>query len=235
MNQTTIHSVTHEQEFTYRTPHYTPQAPVAGFVNFLSKQYYTDTDEKIVEEIRRAMGEFTNDARLTMALSVFSNKQQGDGHTLMNEQYTAYALDVKMFSVSMVSGDDLQAPGFTELDPAVLHRVKRAQERFYQARSSVMDLAPQTLSHSRRHRGAIVTEEYIQFVSIYHQLQNLVRSLSNDCRFYAHYDSKQEKYYVMARPIDQALKKYADGQTRDDDRFQVLIMLFIPPVAHLDG
>lgn len=231
MNQALTQTTLHEQEFTYRSPMYTPQAPVAGFVNFLSKQYYGESDESTVEVIRRFMGEFTNDTRLRMALSVFSNKQHGNGRTLMNEQYSAFAEGDKMFTVSMVSGDDLQVPDFTELKTACLHPVKKAADRYYQAGMSVMDLAPKTLSESRRHRGTILTEEHIQFVSIYHQLQNLVRTLSAQCKFYAHYDAKSEKYYVMARPLDQADKKYADGQKREDDRYQVLIMLHIPPVA----
>ena len=230
MNQALTQLTLHEQEFTYRSPMYTPQAPVAGFVNFLSKQYYSETDESTVEVIRRFMGEFTNDARLRMALSVFSNKQHGNGRTLMNEQYSAYAEGEKMFTVSMVSGDDLQVPDFTELKTACLHPVKKAADRFYPAAVTPAELARKMLSH-----GKIPLEAGIQFVSIYHQLQNLVRSLSAQCKFYAHYDAKSEKYYVMARPLDQADKKYADGQKREDDRYQVLIMLHIPPVAKQDA
>lgn len=203
-----------EQEFIYRTNSYTPQAPIAGFVNFLSKQYYSEQDEATVEVIRRAMGEFTNDAQLCMRMSVFSNKQEGVGRVLMNEQYLASTnIGVKMFSVSLVSGDDLHFPDFQPMAKASLHPVKKAAERQYVCLGSDMN------------------HPHIQFASVYHQLQNLVCSLSDKLSFYVNYNSAREEYFLLGRPLDQVNYKYAEGEAKQDDRFQVLIRLHIPAVS----
>lgn len=185
---------TKAQEFTYRASNYTPQAPIAGFVNFLSKHYYEERDEATVEVIRRSMAEFTNDAQLRMNLSVFSNEQVVSGKTVMNEQYTAMTSNAqKMFSVCIVSADEISTESFTACPSASLHPVKHASERYYDS---------------------------IQFVSIYHQLQNMVRTLSDKLKFYFNYDQDKEVYYLLGRPLNQA-----EGEK---DRFQVLIRLNIP-------
>lgn len=186
-----------EQEFTYRTNRYTPQAPIAGFVNFLSKHFYTEKDEVVVEVVRRSMAEFTNDENLRMAVSVFSNKQVTNEKVVMNEQYSALAANgEKMFSVCLVSADEIGKESFSPMVTGGLHPVKRASDRFY---------------------------DTIQFVSVYHQLQNLVRTLSDKLRFYFSYDSEKEVYFVMGRPLDQ--------ESNEKDRFQVLIRLNIPKAA----
>jgi len=210
-------AIWHEQEFTYRTSQYTPQAPVAGFINFLSKQYYQERDEETIEMVRQAIGEFTNDPQVRLASSVFSNKQHGKHESLMNEQYVAYTnAGVKMFSLSIVSGDDLEFPSAVEMPTTGLHIVKRANERGY-ACSMCWD-------------GQSSKQLALQFVSIYHQLRNLVCFLSDRCKFYIHYDPKSEKYFVFGRPLDQATKKDEAGQPKEEDRFQVLISIIIPAV-----
>lgn len=204
---------TKEQEFTYRASNYTPQAPIAGFVNFLSKHYYEERDEAIVEVIRRAMAEFTNDAQVRMNLSVFSNQQIVSGKTVMNEQYTAMTSAAeKMFSVCIVSADEISADAF-EPTTASLHPVHRACERYYFGDTDV------SLENGAGPSLNVETNT-IQFVSIYHQLQNLVRTLSDKLKFFFNYDREKEVYYLLGRPIDQA----AD----EKDRFQVLIRLNIP-------
>lgn len=210
-------AIWHEQEFTYRTSQYTPQAPVAGFVNFLSKQYYEEKDEETIEMVRQAMGEFTNDPMVRMAVAVFSNKQHGKHNPLMNEQYVAYTnAGVKMFSLSMVSGDDLEFPSTMELPAEGLHIVKRANERGYAC--------------SACWSGEHCKEQSLQFVSIYHQLRNLVRHLSDKCKFYVHYDPKNEKYFILGRPLDQVTQVREKDSPAEEDRFQVLISINIPEV-----
>lgn len=205
---------TQEQEFTYRTTNYVPQAPVAKFVDFLSKQYYEEKDNETMELIRRAVGEFTNDSQVGIMASVFSHKRQKDEKALMNEQYVAYtSAGERMFSVSMISGDDLDLKDFRKMPIHNLHLVKRASERAYLYTHSIKSLDGVSLE---------VDVGEIQFVSIYHQLRNLVGSLSSRCSFFAQYDPHQENYCILGRPLDQDQKS--------QDRFQILIILHIPPV-----
>lgn len=190
-------NMTIEQEFTYRTNRYTPQAPIAGFVNFLSKHFYSEKDEATVEVVRRSMAEFTNDDNLRMVVSVFSNKQVASEKVVMNEQYSAIAANgEKMFSVCLVSDDEIDRTPFSLPPMSSLHPIKNANDRFYGS---------------------------IQFVSIHHQLQNLVRTLSDKLKFHFNYDQQKNIYYVLGRPIDQA--------SGEKDRFQVLIRLNIPKVV----
>lgn len=211
---------TNEQAFSYKVNQFTPEAPVVGFISHLAKRHYAAQDEKTLEVIRRNIGEFTNDNQVRINANIFTAKaRNGSGDLVMNEQYVARSLGGdRMFSITMLSADEIEIPEFDELPQASLHVVKKADKRFYVGEATDI---------KRDGEGLTVEVESVQFVSIHHQLQNLVRSLSDKCTFYVHYNQKKEQYFLFARPSDQVAIEKAGGN-QGSDRFQVLIVLNIP-------
>jgi hypothetical protein len=211
-----------QQEFTFRTNNYEPRAEVINFVKHLTHDFYRPQDHGTLDVIRRNMGEFTNDRALRMNMALFSETPSGEHQAVMNEQYNAFAdgTSTKVFSVVLYSGD-MQLPlNFKELPGGSLPTIKKGSQRGYRLGPGWgvrMDIKDDFCNQ-------------LQFASIHHQLQNLVRSLSDKCKFFGFYEQDKERFYILGRPLDQASVKPNPNQVVAD-RFQMLISLHIPPVC----
>ena len=204
------------QEVSYRNNHYKPCVATQNFIEHISYDHYGLVEMDTVRLIRRAIDELTNDSSLRLSVAITEEaRASSEPGKVMKESYTAFNSLLggnahRMLAVMVTTGEniDVKEQGFIVLKGNKLHPVKRAADRVYMG---------------------LREDAQIQFVSIYHQLQNLVCSVNGRLQFYVKYLPEEEKYWLVGRPYDQVQAKKADPKYDEPDSFQVMIMLQIPP------
>lgn len=204
------------QEVSYRNNHYKPCVEIKNFIHHISCQHYWGREMETVLLVRRALDELTNESALRLSVAITEEAQMNrEPSKVMKENYTAYNSLVggnahRMLAVSIITGEniDISEQGFIPLKGNKLHPVRGASNRIYVGLREDAD---------------------VQFVSIYHQLQNLVCAVADRVQFYVKYNPEEEKYWLVGRPMDQVKAKKADPNYAEADVYQVMIMLQIPP------
>lgn len=204
------------QEVTLRVRQYKPSKELDQFANFISGEYYEKGDLKTVGVIRRAMAEFTNDQNMVMNMQIWTDEAKGyvghdaNGQSMpvvsLHEQYNARGKgDEKIFSILLSS------------HAAVINSRHHEMKRL----NTLADLPKWAYAGQRNYGNA---NDQVQFVSIYHQISNLLASLSNQgVVYYTTNDNVLRLSFIPASDPDDTVGKFGG--------WSVDMMVYVPEIS----
>ncbi len=195
-------SVSSSQEFTFRTRNYKPLLEVNQFIGFLAKEYYPKEASEVLNKIRQAIGEFSNDPNLTLMLNCWTDNRDEEYGPALTEQYVGKVAEDgdPIFSV-MITSDSREGSTLPNAwsKPSLPLTVKSNDRRVY-----------------RTNKGAVG----IPFVSVYYQFQILMAALGTHfTSTWVVSDVDESKLFVQLRPRSRQLK------------YQVLFRISLPTLV----